>query len=352
MSETIQNQINYIRSIKEKHGDKILIPAHHYINAEIVGLADIVGDSYKLAVDVAASNAEYIVFAGVRFMAESAAVLAKDNQKIFHPNISAGCPMADMIDSIKAEKVISEVNRITGLMPKPVVYMNSYADSKAVTGKNGGSVSTSSNAEKIVNYYLDQNIPIFFFPDYHLGRNIADKMGISESEIITVKQDLSFDKTPTKDVKIYLWDGYCHVHQNFAVEEIKSIREEHPGIKVLVHPECNRELVAAADKYGSTQEIYDEVSNAVDGTKWAIGTEINFVERLKNENPNKTIIPIRISACPDMARISIASVVEILQKIDAHISTGSALPEIVEVDKNLKEDASLSLKKMIEIVES
>ncbi|MBN2651742.1 MAG: quinolinate synthase NadA [Spirochaetales bacterium] len=351
MSYRETNQIEYIRSIKKKYGDRILIPAHHYISSDIIDIADFTGDSYKLAVDVASTDAEFIVFAGVRFMAESAAVLAKPDQKIFHPVHEAGCPMADMIDEKKAQAVFDKILAETGIKPAPVVYMNSYASSKAFTGRNGGAVCTSSNAAKIIDYYLSQDRPIFFFPDYHLGRNIADKINIPEDQIVKISKDLTFDKAATKDTKIYLWDGFCHVHQTFAVDDIKSARERYPDIWVTVHPECDRSIVAEANEFGSTQQIYDKVTASPEGSKWAIGTEINFVERLATENPNKVILPLRISPCFNMGKITPASIASILDKIDKSIQSGALLPRNVVVSDQLRSDASLALNKMIEIVE-
>jgi quinolinate synthase len=351
MSLREKNQIEYIKQIKKKYGDRILIPAHHYIDKDLVEIADIVGDSYKLAVDVAKSDAEFIIFCGVKFMAEGAAILAKNEQKIFHPVDRAGCPMADMITSDKAEQIFEIIKQKTGIEPAPVVYMNSYGDSKAFTGRKGGSVCTSSNAYKIIQYYFDQNKPVFFFPDYHLGRNIADDMGISEQQIVRVRQDLTFEREPDKDTKIYLWDGFCHVHQKFYVSDVEEVRNRFPGIWVIVHPEADRSVVQASNQFGSTQQIYNLVKESPEGSKWAIGTEINFVERVAAENPDKIIVPLKMSPCFNMGRITPASVASVLESIDKSLEKGTAMPRTVKVDQTLSKDASIALNQMISIVE-
>ena len=342
----------YIIDAKKRLGSRLLIPAHHYISMDIIEIADIIGDSYKLAVDVSRSNAEFIVFCGVRFMADGAKILASENQHILHPVPDAGCPMADMIDEETAEKAVEKIGSTCNREIIPLVYMNSYADSKNFCGRKGGTVCTSSNAEKIVQYFLEKGKSIFFFPDYHLGINTAKKLNIDESLIVKVGKDLSLEEN--KDIRngqMFLWDGYCPIHQEFGDEDIISMRKKYPASKVIVHPEVKHSVVSLSDKSGSTQEIFDSVSKSDDGSAWIIGTETTFVNRIAYTFPKKTIIPLKHSPCDDMMKINLKNTAEIIKSIEDFIAEKGVLKNEVFVENKLRENAKTALNRMIDIVE-
>ncbi len=346
-----QEIIDYVNGIRKKYEGKIAIPAHHYQNSDLVDLSDLVGDSYKLAVDCAKLSAEFVVFCGVRFMAEGAAVLAKENQRVLHPDPNAGCPMADMISEENAKTAFDKITKLSNKPIVPIVYMNSYVDMKAFCGERGGTVCTSSNANKIVKYYLDNGFNVFFSPDHKLGINTARELGLKDDEICKIKRDFSFEGNPAT-ARMFLWDGFCHVHVDFNVEDVAAVREKYPEIKVIVHPECIEEVVNASDISGSTQKIYNEVINSSDDVKWAIGTEINFVQRLADNNPNKVIVPLRKSLCHNMAKINLVNLAEAIESIDEYYTNGGKLINEVFVKNEYKENAKIALEKMIEIVES
>ncbi|MCL1865565.1 MAG: quinolinate synthase NadA [Spirochaetes bacterium] len=343
----------YIVDAKKRLGDKLLIPAHHYIARDIIEIADITGDSYKLAVDVSRSNAEFIVFCGVRFMADGAKILASKNQHILHPVPDAGCPMADMIDEETAEKVVERLSKECGREIIPLVYMNSYADSKNFCGRMSGTVCTSSNAGKIVQHFLDKGKSIFFFPDYHLGMNTAVKLSIDESQIVKVMTDLSLeDNKDIKNGRMFLWDGFCPVHQEFNDEDIISMRKKYPASKIIVHPETKRSVASLADISGSTQEIFDNVAKSEDGSTWIIGTETTFVNRIANTFPKKTILPLKQSPCSNMMKINLRNTAEIIKSVEDYIGGKGDLKNEVFVDDRLKGNAKIALNRMIEIVET
>ncbi len=342
----------YIKDIRAGLGSRVLIPAHHYVRSEVVDLADFVGDSYKLAVDVSRTDAEYIVFAGVRFMAEGAGILAKPGQKVIMPEPSAGCPMADMIEGECARSVIDMLNTECGSRVAPVVYMNSYIDSKAICGEYGGAVCTSSNAEKIVDYYLSQGMSVFFFPDFHLGKNVANKLGVSESEVVKINRDKSPERgKDLSGAKIFLWDGFCHVHQCFDVSHVEQARKIHPDAKIIVHPECSEDVVNLADYSGSTQLIFDMIKDSPAGTKWVVGTELNFVQRINRDMTDKTVIPLMESACTNMQRVTLGNLAMALASVKENAESGKKLINEITVDRGMADLAKLSLDKMIEISE-
>jgi quinolinate synthase len=346
-----QELIDYIQKIKSKYTQKIAIPAHHYENSDLVNLADVVGDSYKLAVDCAKLSAEFVVFCGVRFMAEGSAVLAQAGQKVIHPETTAGCPMADMITEETARQAYNKISKLANRQIAPVVYMNSYVDMKAFCGEHGGTVCTSSNAKKIVKHYLDLGYSVFFSPDHNLGINTARELGITDAEIVRVKRDLTLQGDPTT-AKIFLWDGFCHVHVRFTTEDVQAMRKKYPGIKIIVHPECTEDVVKISDISGSTQKIFNQVTNSAPEVKWAIGTEINFVERLAANNPEKTIVPLKESRCYNMAKITLRNLAKSMAEIDLYYRKNVQPSNQVVVDKRYRQNGRKALEKMIEIVES
>ncbi len=340
-----------IKKIKNELGKDIVIPAHHYQRDEIVQLADFLGDSYKLAVDCSKTDATYILFCGVHFMAEGAAILAGEHQKVVVPDIKAGCPMAEMICTDDAERAYSNISRMCRRQIIPVVYMNSSAAMKAFCGARKGTVCTSSNAEKIVKSFLDNDQSVFFSPDYNLGINTADRLGLRPDEVVTIGLDGSLRGGNPKTAKLFLWDGYCYVHKCFTVEDIDRLRNQHPGIKIVVHPECETHVVEVSDYSGSTSMIYNTVRDAEPGTVWGIGTEYSFVSRIAGEFLDKTVVPIRKSLCTDMNRTTLESLGAVISSVEKHHKGEGALINEVTVSDGHKSDAEKALKRMIAIVE-
>ncbi len=346
---TDEQYIEYIRRQKKEFGKSLIILAHHYQNSEIVKLGDVVGDSYKLAVEGNRSEAEFIVFCGVRFMAEGAKILANPNQKVLIPDITAGCPMADMINIDLAQKAYDVLSERSDKKIRPVVYINSYADIKHFCGTLDGSVCASSNAKKIVEYYLNKGESVFFFPDYNLGVNTATLLNI-DNETASINKNLQI-KGDVSNSKMILWDGYCHVHKTFTVSDIENLKRRYDNIKILVHPECSKATAELSDIIGSTEQIYEAVKNAESGSIMGIGTEGSFVERLSKEFPDKTILHLRDSRCPNMLKLTLKKLAHSIQSIIDNQNAGTPykfeIPEIALY----KEGAKKTLNKMIEIVE-
>lgn len=282
---------------KKELADRLLILCHHYQQESLFQFADLTGDSLKLAREAAAiHDREFIVFCGVHFMAESADILAQDHQKVMLPHLQAGCPMADMAavgavtmayrDLVQAGIVQDEAAVV------PVTYVNSSAAIKAFVGERGGSVCTSSNAERVLAWALTQGEKVFFFPDEHLGRNSAAALGIPADQICVWRRGELLGGNSAEQLRrarILLWDGYCEVHMRFLPDHVHRWRLLVPDIQIMVHPECPREVVEIADRYGSTEAIIAAVKKSPAGSKWAIGTETNLVERLQRQCPDKDI---------------------------------------------------------------
>lgn len=343
---------NYIIEAKKRLGSRLVIPAHHYINKELVDIADFTGDSYKLAVDVSRSSAEFIVFCGVRFMADGAKILASAGQHILHPEPDAGCPMAEMIDEQTAENAVEKISRVCGREVIPLVYMNSYADSKSFCGRKGGAVCTSSNAEKIVRHYLDSGKSLFFFPDYHLGHNVARQIGLDDSEVIKVSRSVSLEEGKNlKDGKMFLWDGFCPIHQEFEDEDVLHMRKNYPGAKIIVHPESRKSVVSLSDMSGSTQQIYDRIAKSEDGSVWIVGTETTFVKRIADTFKGKTVLPLKTSPCKNMVKLTLKNTAESVKSVEDFISGSGPLKNEVFVDDGLVKNAKIALQRMIDIVE-
>ena len=342
---------SYINDFKKRYGDRLLIPAHYYVSSDVFQFADTSGDSYKLAVDATRSDAEWAVFCGVRFMAEGVDILSPD-KKVLIPDLDAGCPMADMADIDSGRKALKAAEKYTGEIPVPVVYMNSYADSKSLCGEHGGSVCTSSNAEKILKFYLDKGKRVFFFPDANLGKNISNALKLKDEETALIKSDLSieFNGEPSK-VKVFLWDGFCHVHQDFLKKDITDFRNNYPEGKIIVHPEVDPAVEALADMHGSTQKIYNVVKDSPAGSVWGIATEAKFVKRISEEFPEKTIVPLRVSYCGNMSKINMKNLAESLNSIELYEEGSGSLKYSVNVKDEYRHNALKALDQMIKIVE-
>ena len=338
--------IEKIRSIKEDMGSDLVILAHHYQRKEIVDLGDHRGDSFGLSQKAANDEAaRYIMFCGVHFMAESAAILAKPHQTVQIPDTDAGCWMADMADSYVVERAWEEVTGILGAEAVlPVVYMNADALIKAFCGRHGGIVCTSSNAQAALEWGFKRREKIFFFPDQHLGRNTGNKMGIPPDEMILWDPAKPLGGNTVESIKkarILLWDGYCLVHTRFTVDHIAGMRKEHPEAKIVVHPECTQEVVNSADATGSTSFIVKYVDDAPPGSTIIVGTEINLIERLALEYPDRTVMPLHESLCPNMQKINLENLLSALENIGKQNVV--TVPETVKVEAKVALDNMLSL---------
>ncbi|MFV0557294.1 MAG: quinolinate synthase NadA [Enterococcus sp.] len=292
--------ITIIQEAKAVLGEQLLLLAHHYQKDEIVQFADETGDSLQLAQSAAKNDqAEFIVFCGVHFMAETADMLTTDEQKVILPDLAAGCSMADMASGRQLELAWNTLQEHYPEEIIPITYINSTAEVKAFVGQQGGAIVTSSNAESILRWAFKQKRRVFFLPDQHLGRNTALKLGISQENIALwdpfTQQSLT-ELTP--ETQVILWNGWCSVHQQFTPKQIQTLRLQYPEIQVIVHPECPQEIVALSDYSGSTNKILSVVKNAPRGSHWAIGTDYNLVNRMKNELSDHPISFINPIACP------------------------------------------------------
>lgn len=339
---------NRILELKLKFGDSLYIPAHHYQKDEVIQFADDIGDSLQLA-EFAAKNkkAKYIVFCGVHFMAETADILTDKNQTVLLPNVNAGCPMADMANLEQAKRAWDYLREELGESIVPVTYINSSAEIKAFVGKNGGSTVTSSNAQKVLDWAFKQQDRVLFLPDQHLGRNTAYSMGIRLDEMAIWNHNterLEYDG-PKEKIKIILWNGYCSVHQKFTVNNIREARLDN-NIKIIVHPECNFDVVQLSDYNGSTNKIITTVENSSSGSKWAIGTESNLVNRLIKDNPDKHISSLNKydSYCSTMNEITLLSLLMCLENIESN-----HIVQQIIVEQDISENAVLSLDRMLSI---
>ena len=299
-----------ITAAKAALGSRLIILGHHYQRDEVIKFADYIGDSFRLSGEVAKHpEAEFIVFCGVHFMAESADVLSAPHQKVILPDLAAGCSMADMaaIDQLETcweELASSIVHRRSTMLDDrvdPVTYINSSAAIKAFVGEHGGIVCTSSNCAATLRWAFERGERVLFLPDQHLGRNTAEKMGVPlDRMIVWDPHEIGGGHTAdqVRDAKMILWKGHCSVHERFTVAQIDRIREQHPGVRVIVHPEVPREVVQAADDSGSTEYIIRQVTDSAPGTVWAVGTEIHLVNRLaQSVGPEKTVLSLDQFGC-------------------------------------------------------
>ncbi len=357
--ETLQQRI---RAVREQMAERLLILGHHYQQDEVISLADLRGDSYQLSQMASASReCRVIAFCGVHFMAETADILAnrpeclaeRDGERVtvILPDMAAGCSMADMAAIEQVEDVwddLGEVVDTDNLIP--ITYINSAASLKAFCGKRQGAVCTSSNAAAALEWAFERGQRVLFFPDQHLGRNTAKAMGIPLEEMCVWDpyQDELGGNTPEdlQRSRVILWKGHCSVHQMFRPEHVDQFRERFPGIKILVHPECPMEVVDLADISGSTGKIIREVENAPPGTKWAIGTELHLVNRLKQEHPEQEIhflSPV-ICMCATMYRIDLPHLCWSLENLQAGTPVN-----VIEVDEETARWALVALERMLEI---
>ncbi|MCS7296435.1 MAG: quinolinate synthase NadA [Chloroflexota bacterium] len=339
-----------IRRARAALGERLVILGHHYQRDEVIRYADFTGDSFKLSQHAAAQErAEYVVFCGVHFMAESADILTRPDVRVILPNMSAGCSMADMADPDDVLAAWDEIAEVVGdgVRVLPITYMNSAASLKAFTGRHGGMVCTSSNAAKAFAWALEQADKILFFPDQHLGRNTAYALGIGLEEMVVWdwRRPLGgLTPAQVQAARVILWQGHCSTHLRFSVEQIVRARAEHPGVRIIVHPECRWEVVQAADDYGSTEKIAKVISEAPAGSVWGVGTEINLVNRLAKQNPDKTVFCLDPVVCPcsTMYRIHPAYVAWVLEEL----VEGRVVNE-VRVDDETRRWALVALERML-----
>jgi len=342
-----------IEAARRELGGRVVILGHHYQRDDVIKHADLTGDSYQLSVMASQTDAEFIVFCGVHFMAESADILGKPAQRVILPDLGAGCSMADMATIEQVEDAWEQLRDIGVLDQKvaPITYMNSSAAIKAFCGRHEGVVCTSSNAIPLFDIYLKQFDKMFFFPDQHLGRNTGAKFGIplDKMALWNPHEELGGNtEEELLEAKLILWRGHCSVHGRFKPWHVDKVRDEIPGVQVLVHPECMREVVEKSDLDGSTSFIIKTVENAPSGSKWAIGTELNLVNRLQQRFPDQDIrlLAPDLCMCATMYRIAPQNLVWAME----NLIQGVVVNEIV-VDDETKHYAGVALERMISLTE-
>jgi quinolinate synthase len=346
--------VDRARRAKQALGDKLFVLGHHYQRDEVIQFADVTGDSFKLAREAAARpDAEYIVFCGVHFMAESADILTSDTQKVVLPDLAAGCSMADMARLQQVEEAWERLED-AGVAADvvPITYMNSSADIKAFCGRHGGAVCTSSNAERSLTWAFDQRPEgegkVLFLPDQHLGRNTAVlELGLSLDDCVVIdphKPDFGVTDAQLRDARMLLWRGHCSVHGRFSAQCVDDVRERVPGVNVLVHPECTHDVVTKADYVGSTEFIISTIAAAPAGSAWAVGTELNLVKRLAAQFPDKRVVFLddTVCFCATMNRIDLPHLVWAME----NLVEGTVVNRI-EVDSDVAHWARVALDRML-----
>jgi quinolinate synthase len=340
------------RAARAALGDRAFILGHHYQRDEVIQFADVTGDSFKLAREAAARpEAEYVVFCGVHFMAESADILTSANQRVVLPDLAAGCSMADMATYNQVEECWDALEDL-GIADEviPVTYMNSSADIKAFTGRHGGTVCTSSNASRALKWALSKGSKVLFLPDQHLGRNTAVlEMGMGLDDCVVWDPHArgetgGLEPEALRAATMILWRGHCSVHGRFSTACVSEVRQRVPGVQVIVHPECQHEVVLAADEIGSTEKIISTIERAPSGSKWAVGTELNLVQRLAATNPDKTIVFLdkTVCYCSTMNRIDLPHLVWALESLAA-----GDVPNQITVEKQTAAEARAALEQML-----
>jgi quinolinate synthase len=338
------------QAAKDALGERVFILGHHYQRDEVIQFADVTGDSFKLAQKAAdMPNAEFIVFCGVHFMAESADILTADNQRVILPDLAAGCSMADMAEISQVEQCWADLEAAgIASVTIPITYMNSTAAIKAFTGKHGGSICTSSNAQRSLEWAFERGEKVLFMPDQHLGRNTAVReLGLRLEDCVVFnprKPSGGLTVEELRNAKMILWKGHCSVHGRFTPECVDRVRSEVPGITVIVHPECTYEVVERADLVGSTEKIIAAITDAPAGSAWAIGTELNLVKRLALAHPDKAITYLdkTVCFCSTMNRIDLPHLVYSLESL----ASGNVINQI-SVDPDTAHWAKIALDRML-----
>jgi quinolinate synthase len=338
-----------IAAAKARLGEDVVILGHHYQRDEVVKFADFRGDSLKLSFQASQTLGRYIVFCGVHFMAESADILRREHQTVILPDLNAGCSMADMADIGQVEACWRELSSLGNLKIAPVTYMNSTAAIKAFTGERGGSVCTSSNAAAVMKWAFETREKVLFLPDEHLGRNTAYRMGIPLDQMVVWDPYQEFGgNTPEaiRAARVILWKGYCSVHQRFTPQQVERVRREHPGIRVIAHPECRFEVAQSADQIGSTEGIIRAIETSPAGTEWAVGTEIHLVNRLSKEFKNHKVMSLdsSVCVCTTMFRITPQHLLWVLE----NLGEGNVVNRI-SVDERTRHYARVALDRMLSL---
>lgn len=331
-------------------GERAMVLGHHYQRDEVIQFADITGDSFKLAQAAAdRRDAEFIIFCGVHFMAESADILTSSTQNVILPDLAAGCSMADMAAANQVDEAWRSLEKLgQSKRTIPITYMNSSAAIKAFTGANGGAICTSSNAERAMRWAFEQGEKVFFLPDQHLGRNTAVlKLGLKLEDCVLWnpwKPQGGLTDSEIKGAKVILWRGHCSVHGRFSLGNVEEVRAKVPGVKVLVHPECQHDVVKSADVVGSTEMIIKTVADSPAGSIWAVGTELNLVKRLATSNPDKKVLFLdkTICYCSTMNRIDLPHLVWAMESLAA----GKVVNQIKVAD-GIARDAKVALERML-----
>jgi quinolinate synthase len=344
--------VDRAKAAKAALGDQLFVLGHHYQRDEVIQFADVTGDSFKLAQQAAARpQSPYIVFCGVHFMAESADILTAPHQQVILPDLAAGCSMADMATFDQVEDcwdVLAEAGIADVTIP--VSYMNSSADIKAFTGKHGGTICTSSNARRALEWALEQGTKVLFLPDQHLGRNTAVReLGLALDDCVPYdphKPDGGLTTEQLQNATMILWRGHCSVHGRFTLDSVRDVRERVPGVTVLVHPECRHEVVSSADLIGSTEYIIRTIDAAPAGSAWAVGTELNLVQRLANRHPDKTVVFLdrNVCYCSTMNRIDLPHLVWVLESL-----VDGTVVNRITVDERTAHYARAALSRMLSL---
>ena len=337
-----------IEAALDELGDDVVILGHNYQRREIVEHADFVGDSYGLSTEAAATDADYVIFGGVTFMAESADIITDGSQSVILPSMEASCPMAGMAEALQVDAAWAELTAATDEEVIPITYMNSYADLKAFCAEQGGLVCTSSNAADAFEWAFDRGEKVLFLPDKYLGTNTAHELGMAEETVEWDPWDPeSKDATKAVDNDIILWEGYCQVHERFREHHVEQVRSDHREANVVVHPECRREVVEAADVAGSTATITEVVEEADPGETWAIGTEIHLAKHLDRWHDDVNVVPLCGDACMDcdaMRQIDPNYLTWVLEELAA-----GREHNVVEVAPEEKELAGVALDRMLDL---
>ncbi|NED98299.1 quinolinate synthase NadA [Phytoactinopolyspora alkaliphila] len=342
--------VDRARRAREALGERAFLLGHHYQRDEVIQFADVTGDSFKLAKDAAARpEAEYIIFCGVHFMAESADILTGDHQQVILPDLAAGCSMADMARLLQVEDAWARLTDAgVAASTVPITYMNSSADIKAFVGRNGGAVCTSSNAQRALEWAFERGEKVLFLPDQHLGRNTAVlQLGMSLDDCVVIdphKPNFGVSDDELANARMLLWKGHCSVHGRFSIDSVNDVRARVPGVNVLVHPECKHEVVNAADYVGSTEYIIKTIADAPSGSAWAVGTELNLVKRLAQEYPDKNVVFLdrNVCFCSTMNRIDLPHLVWAMESL-----VEGRVVNRIEVDADTSHWAKVALDRML-----
>ncbi len=347
---TDEEVMRELHAIKKELGDRMVVLGHHYQQDDVISLADHTGDSLQLAKEAAKLDCEYIVFCGVHFMAETADMLTRPDQKVILPDMKAGCTMADMANRIEIDRAWENIQAASeGAKIVPITYINCSALLKDFVGANDGAICTSSNAKKVIEWALDNGEKLLFFPDQHLGRNTCFDLGIPLEDMIVYNPNLQnggVTAEQIKKAKVILWYGYCSVHQGFTKKQVEDIKSESPETTVIVHPECSFDVVQASDMDGSTSAIISAIESSSAGSKWAVGTEINLVNRLAKKHSDKEIRSLSPyqCLCATMYRVRPRWLLESFRSIKRNDPIN-----VITVPESVKKNSLKALDRMLKI---